>query len=84
MLNGATEKHQYPLPVPEDLFTKLNGGKYFAKLDLSDAYLQVEVDPDFRELLTINTSWFVPVYPSPIWCKVGPRNFSTDYGHNDC
>ncbi|CAH8528184.1 unnamed protein product [Schistosoma rodhaini] len=33
----------------------LNGGKYFAKLDLADAYLQVEVAEESRELLTINT-----------------------------
>ncbi|CAH8666328.1 unnamed protein product [Schistosoma bovis] len=33
----------------------LNGGKFFAKLDLADAYLQVEVAEDSKELLTINT-----------------------------
>ncbi|CAH8596854.1 unnamed protein product [Schistosoma turkestanicum] len=33
----------------------LNGGKFFAKLDLADAYLQVEVDEASKELLTINT-----------------------------
>ncbi|CAH8614326.1 unnamed protein product [Dicrocoelium dendriticum] len=54
-LNAALDDHQYPLPVPEDIFAKLNGGKYFAKLDLSDAYLQVDVDEVSRELLTINT-----------------------------
>ncbi|CAH8567690.1 unnamed protein product [Schistosoma mattheei] len=54
-LNAALEQHHYPLPVPADLFTMLNGGKFFAKLDLADAYLQVEVAEDSRELLTINT-----------------------------
>ncbi|CAH8531426.1 unnamed protein product [Schistosoma bovis] len=53
--NAALEQHHYPLPVPEDLFTMLNGGNFFAKLDLADAYLQVEVAEDSRELLTINT-----------------------------
>ena len=38
-LNAALEMHQFPLPVPEDVFTKLNGGKYFAKHDFSDTYL---------------------------------------------
>ncbi|CAH8430770.1 unnamed protein product [Dicrocoelium dendriticum] len=54
-LNAALKMHQYPLPVPEDLFAKLSGGAYFAKLDLSDAYLQIEVDDASKELLAINT-----------------------------
>ena len=54
-LNDALDVHQYPLPEPEDLFTKLNGGTCFAKLDLADAYLQMEVDEDSNNLLTKNT-----------------------------
>ncbi|KAK4474327.1 hypothetical protein MN116_000411, partial [Schistosoma mekongi] len=54
-LNEALEAHQYPLPLPEDLFAKLNGGKLFAKLDLSDAYLQIPVADECKDLLTINT-----------------------------
>nr|CAH8853832.1 unnamed protein product [Trichobilharzia regenti] len=41
--------------MPDDSFTVLNGGSYFAKLDLADAYLQAEVAPECRKLLTINT-----------------------------
>ena len=54
-LNAALEDHQYPLPTPDDLYTILNGGTCFAKLDLTEAYLQVEVAATSRELLTINT-----------------------------
>ena len=53
-LYAALEGHQYPLPVLEDIFTRLNGGTCFAKLDLTEAYLQVEVSATPRELLTIN------------------------------
>lgn len=54
-LNSSLQTHQYPLPVPEDLFAKLNGCKVFSKIDLSDAYLQVPVDESCKEYLTINT-----------------------------
>ncbi|XGW22264.1 hypothetical protein V3C99_004908, partial [Haemonchus contortus] len=54
-LNDALEQHQHPLPTPDDIFTKLNGGRYFSQLDLAEAYLQLEVDDDSKQLLTINT-----------------------------
>ena len=44
-LNAALEEYQYPLPIPRDLFSKLNGGKVFAKIDLAEAYLQVSSQP---------------------------------------
>ncbi|PIO56101.1 reverse transcriptase [Teladorsagia circumcincta] len=54
-LNNALDQHQHPLPTPDDIFTKLNGGQYFSQLDLAEAYLQLEVDEESRPLLTINT-----------------------------
>nr|CDJ92466.1 RNA-directed DNA polymerase (reverse transcriptase) domain containing protein [Haemonchus contortus] len=54
-LNDALEQHQHPLPTPDDIFTKFNGGRYFSQLDLAEAYLQLEVDVDLKQLLTINT-----------------------------
>ncbi|KAF8564238.1 hypothetical protein P879_11853 [Paragonimus westermani] len=53
-LNDALEDHQYPLPIPEDSFARLKGGRCFAKLDLAEAFREVEVDEDSRELLSIN------------------------------
>ena len=49
VLNEAFDSHQYPLLVLEDLFTRLNRTTSFAKLKLSDTYLQMEVD-DSKEL----------------------------------
>ena len=46
---------QYPLPKPEDLFTTLVGGQAFSKLDLSQAYLQVQLDEQSKHYLTVNT-----------------------------
>lgn len=53
--NQATELEQYPLPKIEDLFAQLSNGKTFTKLDLRDAYCQLEVDEDTRRFLVINT-----------------------------
>lgn len=54
-LNSALQPHQYPLPLPEDIFAKLANCKVFSQIDLSDAFLQVEVDEASRGLLTVNT-----------------------------
>ena len=54
-LNDALQDYYYPLPSPEEIFCKLNGGKIFSKIDLSDAYLQIEVDEESSKLLCINT-----------------------------
>ena len=39
-LNAALEDHQYPLPIPKDIFTILNIGTCFAKLDLTETKLK--------------------------------------------
>nr|VZI24604.1 unnamed protein product [Spirometra erinaceieuropaei] len=54
-LNDALENYHYPLLTLEQVFATLNGGKVFARIDLSEAYLQIEVDEKSQELLTINT-----------------------------
>ncbi len=46
---------QYPLPHINDLFAGLTGGQKFSKIDLNQAYLQMHVEEESRELLTINT-----------------------------
>ena len=75
-LNAALEQHHYPLPAPDDIFTTLNGGKCFAKLDLADAYLQIEVSPESRELLTINTHRGLFQYTRlPFGVKTAPAIF---------
>ncbi|VDI07885.1 Hypothetical predicted protein [Mytilus galloprovincialis] len=54
-INSCLEVPQYPLPKAEDLFSRLNGGKKFSKLDLSQAYQQLLLCENSRNLVTINT-----------------------------
>ena len=54
-VNKSLHKEVYSLPTPDNLFTKLEGGVRFAKLDLSHAYQQVELDEESEELLVLNT-----------------------------
>ena len=54
--DGSVLKHEiYPLPAPDDLFNKLEGGVMFAKLDLSHAYQQIELDEESQKLMVLNT-----------------------------
>ncbi|KFD64486.1 hypothetical protein M514_23333 [Trichuris suis] len=54
-LNDQLVIDSYPIPRPEDLCQALRGGITFTKLDLSDAYLQVELDDESKKFLVINT-----------------------------
>ncbi|XP_059221513.1 uncharacterized protein K02A2.6-like [Stomoxys calcitrans] len=54
-LNNAIELNQYPLPTPEDILSECRNCSIFTHLDLSDAYLQAEIDDESKELLTVNT-----------------------------
>ncbi|EPB67030.1 reverse transcriptase [Ancylostoma ceylanicum] len=54
-INPQLDINQYPLSKPDDLFHMLNGGTKFSKMDLSDAYMQVELEEESRKYTTINT-----------------------------
>ena len=54
-VNQASKVDTYPLPRVEELFAALAGGKVFSKLDMSQAYLQLQLDDKSAELVTINT-----------------------------
>ena len=54
-VNPQLKVDQFPLPTAEDLFATLAGGSSFTKLDLSQAYQQVTLDPESCRYVTINT-----------------------------
>ena len=45
----------YLQPTPDELFAKMQGGKRFSKIDLTKAYLQVELNEESKKYLVINT-----------------------------
>ncbi|PFX15928.1 Uncharacterized protein K02A2.6 [Stylophora pistillata] len=49
-INPTLDVPEYPMPTAEELFTQLNGGQSFSKLDLSSAYQQVLLDEESRPL----------------------------------
>ena len=54
-VNQALVVDKYPLPKPSDLFPTLAEAKWFTKLDLAQAYTQMELDEQCRQYVAINT-----------------------------
>ena len=54
-LNRNIDVDQHPIPTLDSLLEKLQGGKFYSKIDLADAYLQIELDDELKKLCVINT-----------------------------
>ncbi|XP_046621104.1 uncharacterized protein K02A2.6-like [Neodiprion virginianus] len=54
-VNRALIDNRHPLHNVEGIITKLNGNRFFSVLDLSDAFFQLEIAEDHREITTITT-----------------------------
>ena len=54
-VNRYLDLTQYPLPHIEEIFERLSGGEVYSKLDLPDAYLQVELDEESKRHVVITT-----------------------------
>eukprot|EP00731_Ephydatia_muelleri_P001201 Em0001g1201a len=54
-VNPALKIDMYPLPKVGDIFATLGKGELYSKIDLLQAYNQLEVEVASRNLLTINT-----------------------------
>ena len=54
-VNKSAPLDAYPIPSTIDQLATLAGGEKFTKLDLSQAYQQLELDEQSRELLTVST-----------------------------
>lgn len=54
-VNTQIDIEQYPLPTRDNLLHTVRKGKFFSTLDLKDAYLQIELDNDSKNVMVINT-----------------------------
>ena len=52
--NTAIKRVQHLIPTVEDASYELDGSKFFSKLDLSQAYHQLELDEQSRHITTFN------------------------------
>ncbi len=83
ILNPVLVAEQYPLPVIDDLIEELSGGQKLSKIDLSKAYLQVHVEEQSCEMLTINIYKYKGLFR---YCRLlfgitsSPSSVSVGYG----
>ena len=54
-VNPQLKVDQYPLPLIDDIFASLAGGKKFSKIDLRSAYTQMKMTDNSKPMLTLNT-----------------------------
>lgn len=77
-INKHLKDKNYPLPRIEDIFHSLQGGKKFSKLDLFQAYNQLEVDEETSKLLAWSTHKGVyTVHRLPFGCKPNSSIFQS-------
>ena len=55
-INPVIENDIYPLPSADEVFAKVQGGKRFSKIDLTQEYTQVELEEESKKYLVLNIS----------------------------
>ena len=53
--NQAILREKHPMPTIDELIADLNGSTLFSTLDLTNAYHQLELDPESRYITTFST-----------------------------
>ena len=61
-VNPVSKLDNYPIPKVENLFTKLQGGKSFTKLDIHQAYQQLELADESKKYVVISTHKAFPIH----------------------
>lgn len=55
-VNEAVLRERHPMPVVDEYLARLGTGKYWSKLDIKDAFLQVELAPESRDVTVFITN----------------------------
>ena len=55
LANETIKRVRNPIPTVDDVSFAVNGAQYFSKLDLTQAYHQLELDETSRDITTFNT-----------------------------
>ena len=53
--NQAIERERHVMPTLQDFRAEVNGSKFFSKIDLKQAYHQLELEPESRFITTFTT-----------------------------
>ena len=56
-LNKVTIKSSYPLPRADNLIERLQGARYFTKLELRTCYHQIRISEDDVPKMAFRTCW---------------------------
>lgn len=54
-LNRAIKRYHYPIPTVEEIRSKLNGAKYFSRLDAQSGFWMLKLDDTSSNLCVVNT-----------------------------
>ena len=49
MLNLKTQQGRYPMPIPEDIFDRIEGCRYFTIMDMRQGFNRIEMRPQDKE-----------------------------------
>ena len=65
--NKAIGREKHPMPTLDDLIADLNGATVFSKLDMTQAYHQLEIDEDSSDHHILDSRWIVQIQEAVIW-----------------
>ena len=66
MLIFKTQQDKYPMPIPEDIFDRIEGCRYFTIMDMRQGFNQIKMRPEDSKktvLWASNRSWHWTVMP---------------------